>query len=53
MVQRHRDQLRIGALSGEAATSMSAAYNAQGQGVWERSAKRDVEREQRRLGLRR
>ena len=57
MVARHREQLRIGALSGEAATAMPLGLNAQGQVVFrsaeERRAKRDLGREQRRQGLRR
>ena len=46
MVQRPREQLRIGALPEEAATSMPVAYSAHGQGVYrfaeERRAKRDA-----------
>ena len=57
MVARHREQLRIGALSGDAATAMPLACNAQRQVVFrsaeERRATRDIEREQRRQGLRR
>ena len=55
MLAKHREQLRIGALSGAAATSMPMGVNAQGQILFrseeERRAKR--EREQRRQGLRR
>ena len=57
MLAKHREQLRIGALSGAAATSMPMGVNAQGQVLFrsegERRAKREREREQRRQGLRR
>lgn len=57
MLATHREQLRIGALSGAAASNLPHGVNAQGQILFrseeERAAKRDREREQRRQGLRR
>lgn len=57
MLAVHREQLRIGALSGQAASQLPRGVNDQGQVLFrtdeERAAKREREREQRRLGLRR
>ena len=57
MLAKNREQLRIGALSGAAATSMPMGINAQGQILFrseeERRANRELERAQRRQGLRR
>ena len=57
MLAKHREQLRIGALAGAAATSMPMVVNAQGQILFRseegRRAKRERERERRRQGLRR
>ena len=57
MLAKHREQVRIGAPSGVAASSMPMGINAQGQVLFhseeERRAKRDLERIQRRQGLRR
>ena len=57
MLAVHREQLRIGALSGQAASQLPRGVNEQGQVLFrtdeERAAKREREREQRRQGLRR
>ena len=57
MLATHREQFRFGALSGAAASAMPMGINVQGQVLFrseeERRAKRDLERIQRRQGLRR
>ena len=57
MVEAVRTQVRIGAVSGSAATAVPVGFNTYGQAVYrsesERARRRDIERRRRQKGLRR